>query len=98
MAKLHNRSPGLCGALSTTYNWRTFGLIIGKISKLKQNNKTDIEVWFSFNAKEAFVFAQVSAYFPTSWLPQHVCAAASKNNKKPQSLKNKLAAIQILVF
>lgn len=67
MAKLYNWSPGLCGALSATYNWRTFGLIIGKISKAKQSNKAHIEAWFDFNAKEAFVFAQVSAYFPTSW-------------------------------
>lgn len=67
MAKLSNWSPGLCGALSITCNSRTFGLIIGKISMAKQNNKTHIGVWFNFNAKEAFVFAQVSAYFPTSW-------------------------------
>ena len=40
MAKLYNWSPGLCGALSTTSNGRTFGLIIGKISEAKQNNKT----------------------------------------------------------
>lgn len=58
MANLYNGCPGLCGALSTT-----FGLLIGKIANKITKH---IEMWFDSNAKEAFVFAQVSPYFPTS--------------------------------
>lgn len=36
----------ISGALFTTYNWRTSVLVIGKISKVKQNNKVHIEVGF----------------------------------------------------
>lgn len=57
---------------------------------MKQNNKVHIDVVFSFNAKEAFVFAQVSAYFPHFLVPQHVCAAASKNNKNLRASKPNL--------
>lgn len=67
MANLCNWSLGLCGAFSTPYNRRTFRLLIGKILKTKPNNKTDTGAWLTSHAKEAVVFAQASAYFPTSW-------------------------------
>lgn len=73
----------LCGALFTTYNWRSSVFVIGNIS----NNEVQWK-WGSFNAKEAFLFAQVSAYFPHFSVPQHVCAAASKNKNLRASKPN----------
>lgn len=69
----------ISGALFTTYNWRTFVLVIGKFQRWNRITEYILK-WGSFNAKEAFVFAQVSAYFPHFSVPQHVCAAASKNS------------------
>lgn len=74
-----------------------FRHILGTFSEVKPKNKTQLEVWFSFNAKEAFVFAQVSANFPSSQCLS-MFAAAFKNNRKPQSLKPKLAAVEFLAI
>lgn len=73
-------------------------LVIGTISKVKQNNTIHIEVGFNFNAKEAFVFAQMSVYFPHFSVPQHVCAAASKSNKNLRASKPNLQQLNFWCF
>lgn len=65
---------------------------------MEQNNKVHIEVGFNFNAKEAFVFAQVSDYFLHFLVPQRVCAAPSKNNKNNKNLRASKPNLQQLNF
>lgn len=90
MANLYNWWPGLCGALSTT-----FGLIIGKIShKITKH----IEMWFNFNAKEAFVFAQVSPYFPTSWCLSMSVLLLLKATKNLRAAKTNLQQLDLWSF
>lgn len=51
--------------LSSPYNWRIFGLLIGKNFKAKQNNTTDVGVWLLMPKKLSLL--QTWAYFPTIW-------------------------------
>lgn len=51
--------------LSSPYNWRIFGLLIGKIFKAKQNNKTVVGVWLLMPKKLSLL--QTWACFPSVW-------------------------------
>lgn len=76
---LHVRSPENCfvlwpacttealvsAVLSSPYNWRIVGLLIGKTFKAKQNNKADVGVWLLMPKKLSLL--QTWAYFPSIW-------------------------------